>query len=180
MISEEIRLQIRKRAKFACEYCGVSETDSGGELTIDHYQPQSYQGSNELDNLIYCCTRCNSYKADYWPTNDNELALWNPRKEKSDRHFLHLADGKLHALTKKGDFTLQRLRLNRPPLVAYRHQKRAGEEKTRLLTQLYEALKLLEQLEQSYAALLDEQKKLFEQQQRLLNLLIGKNSDQNE
>jgi hypothetical protein len=48
MISETLRLQVRQRANFACEYCGVTETDSGGELTIDHYQPQSQNGSDEL------------------------------------------------------------------------------------------------------------------------------------
>jgi hypothetical protein len=41
-ISPELRQYVRKRADFACEYCGVSEIDSGGELTIDHYCPQRH------------------------------------------------------------------------------------------------------------------------------------------
>ncbi len=28
-----IRKEVRRRADFMCEFCGISETDSGGELT---------------------------------------------------------------------------------------------------------------------------------------------------
>ena len=30
-----------RNALGACEYCGVTETDSGGPLTVDHFQPQA-------------------------------------------------------------------------------------------------------------------------------------------
>ena len=32
--------QVCQRAGGACEYCGVTETDSGGPLTVDHFHPQ--------------------------------------------------------------------------------------------------------------------------------------------
>jgi hypothetical protein len=35
-ITAAMRLAVRQRAGFACEYCGVREEDAGGELTIDH------------------------------------------------------------------------------------------------------------------------------------------------
>jgi hypothetical protein len=35
-IAEGLREQVRKRANFACEFCGIMETDMGGGLTIDH------------------------------------------------------------------------------------------------------------------------------------------------
>ena len=38
-ISSDAREAVRRRATFACEYCGVSETDTAGALTIDHNQP---------------------------------------------------------------------------------------------------------------------------------------------
>jgi 5-methylcytosine-specific restriction endonuclease McrA len=63
-ISDEIRNRVRQRADFVCEYCGVTETDTGGILTIDHFQPKSRGGSDDPDNLIYCCNRCNQYKLD--------------------------------------------------------------------------------------------------------------------
>jgi len=34
-ISPELHEAVRQRAHFACEYCGVSETDSAGPLTVD-------------------------------------------------------------------------------------------------------------------------------------------------
>lgn len=40
-ISTELRQRVRELANFACEFCGVTEADTAGELTVDHYQPQS-------------------------------------------------------------------------------------------------------------------------------------------
>ena len=39
-----IRNEVRHRAEFKCEFCGISEADSGGELTIDHFHPKSKGG----------------------------------------------------------------------------------------------------------------------------------------
>lgn len=52
---DEIRETVRVRAQFACEYCGVRETDSGDLLTIDHFQPVGKGGDDSLENLVYCC-----------------------------------------------------------------------------------------------------------------------------
>lgn len=49
MISAELREQVRQRANFAYEFCGVSETDVGAKLTIDHFQPQSREGSDTAE-----------------------------------------------------------------------------------------------------------------------------------
>ncbi len=35
-ISAGTRRLVRDRAHFACEFCTVTETDTGGELTIDY------------------------------------------------------------------------------------------------------------------------------------------------
>lgn len=64
-IPANIRERVRKYANFACEFCGVSETDTGGLLTIDHYQPKTKGGKDNFENLLYCCTRCNQYKMNY-------------------------------------------------------------------------------------------------------------------
>lgn len=56
---DEVREAVRTRAEFHCEYCGVRETDSGDLLTIDHFQPVGKGGDASLDNLVYCCMRCN-------------------------------------------------------------------------------------------------------------------------
>jgi hypothetical protein len=119
-ISAELGERVRLRATFAFEYCGVSETDSGGKLTVDHFHPRSRGGNDDLVNLLYCCYRCNLHKADYWPTKPGDPVLWNPRREPMGAHLRLLPDGALYPLTPTGEFTLKRLRLNRPQLVGYR------------------------------------------------------------
>src|SRR5438270_93027 len=108
-LSRDLLDAVRRRALFACEYCGVTEDASGGELTIDHYQPRALGGPTEADNLVYCCFRCNSYKADYWPAGPTDTTLWNPRRNKRDAHFLLLQNGELFPVTEVAAFTIERL-----------------------------------------------------------------------
>ncbi len=171
-VSIGVREQVRRYANFACEFCGVTETDTGGELTIDHYQPKSKGGADSFDNLLYCCARCNQYKMDYWPVHPDNVSLWNPRQERSSQHFLELDDGTLHPLTAIGVFTLQRLRLNRPPLVAYRLRKHQRERELHLLARYRELVELLGHLQKQTATLLMEQQELLEEQRSLLQLLL--------
>src|SRR3954470_16990828 len=175
-ISAETRLYVRQRASFACEYCGVAENDTGGELTIDHYHPQSLGGSDTIDNLLYSCQRCNQYKSDYWPVTADASSLWNPRQGPSADHMLNLADGTVYPLTPVGVFTIRRLRLNRPPLIAYRLQQQGQAEDRRLLTELREMVALLEQLQQRHATLLTEQRALLEEQRTLLTILLNRSN----
>lgn len=170
-LSVEVRELVRARANFACEFCGVTEVDTGGELTVDHFQPRVHGGSDDPANLLYCCYRCNQYKADYWPAAPDDPGLWNPRIEPSGGHLSLLGDGRLHALTRSGDFTLQRLRLNRPALIAHRARMMGGVEQRRLLDRCRELIRLHEQLQQARAELLAEQQQLLEEQHSLLRRL---------
>jgi hypothetical protein len=174
-ILSEIREQVRRRANFACEFCGVSETDVGGQLTIDHFQPKSKGGEDSLENLLYSCIRCNQYKQDYWPARADDLSLWNPRQEPASLHFLELDDGKLLPLTLIGEFTIKRLRLNRSPLVAYRLSKRKKAEEIRLLKQYKDIVQLLGQLNEQLVTLVEEQQQLLEEQRELLRFLLRRN-----
>jgi hypothetical protein len=174
-IPSEIREQVRQRANFACEFCGVSETDVGGQLTIDHFQPRSKGGEDFLENLLYCCIRCNQYKQDYWFTGADELSLWNPRQEAASIHFLELDDGKLLPRTPTGEFTIKRLRLNRSPLVTYRLSKRRQAEEIRLLKQYKDLIQLLGQLNEQLVMLVEEQQQLLEEQRELIRFLLRGN-----
>ena len=171
-LSADIRERVRQRANFACEFCGVTETDAGGQLTVDHFQPSTKGGGDGLENLLYCCARCNQYKLDYWPTPPNGLMLWNPRYEPASKHFLELGNGTLYPLTVTGDFTLRRIRLNRPPLVAYRLRKWKQIEEIRVLTRYRDLVQLLEQLHTQLHILMEEQQELLEEQGELLRLLL--------
>ena len=166
-----IREKVRRRDNFMCEFCRISETDSGGELTIDHFKPRSKGGDDSHDNLIYCCIRCNQYKLDYWPANDAGLMLWNPRRENFESHFLELDDGKIYPLTVTGSFTLRRLRLNRHPLVANRLRKRQEAENIRLLKQYQNLAKLLEKMLLQQTEQMVQERRLMEKKYKLLQFL---------
>jgi hypothetical protein len=170
---EDVEL-VRIRAGFACEYCGVTETDCGGPLTVDHHCPQAHGGSGSPDNLVYCCWRCNLYKAAYWPSGLADLILWNPRDDSRDRHLLLLADGRLHARTPVGEFTLARLRLNRPALVAQRIRRLSQVAEQGLLERYRDVLAILEQMQQRHATLLEDHRALLQEQRELIRLLMSK------
>jgi HNH endonuclease len=170
-VSNTLLDQIRQRARFACEYCGVTETDTGGVLTLDHFQPRSRDGTDALDNLLYCCFRCNLYKADYWPLRPDDPVLWNPRQEAREAHLLLLSDSRLYPITSTGEFTLERLRLNRPALIAYRMHRRLQGEEELLLMRYRDTLSLLEQLRKQHLSLLEEQRALLAEQQAWMRLL---------
>jgi len=172
-LPEAIREQVRQRAHFACEFCSVTEADAGGLLTIDHFQPSTQGGGDTPDNLLYCCPRCNQYKADYWPASPSEPSLWNPRQTPRTTHFVQLDDGTLHPLTSVGAFTMRRLRLNRPPLIAHRLRRRMWADDARWLARYRDLIKALEHLNRQQAALLEEQHQLLEEQHALLLRLLG-------
>lgn len=171
-VSAELRETVRERARFACEYCGVAENDTGGLLTIDHFQPQVRGGADDAENLLYCCHRCNLYKADYWPAQPTDPTLWNPRHDPISLHLLALADGLLYPITPEGTFTLRRLRLNRPPLVAFRRHRQAQAEQVHLLGRQRDVIGLLEELHRQHAVLLEEHRALLEEQRKILRLLV--------
>jgi hypothetical protein len=169
----DVVAQVRQRANFACEYCGASETDTAGELTVDHYQPRACGGPDDLGNLLYCCYRCNLYKADYWPAQPGDPVLWNPRQEPLETHLLLLADGRLHPVTGTGQFTLRRLRLNRPALVAHRLRRWSQGEVAKVLKEYQELLTALRQMHDRLAAALEEHRALLQQQRALMRHLAG-------
>lgn len=57
--------EVRQRYQRCCGYCGVTETEGGGELTVDHFRPVSAGGDDREENLVYACFRCNLYKGDF-------------------------------------------------------------------------------------------------------------------
>jgi hypothetical protein len=53
-VSETTFQLVRERAEFRCEYCGVSEDETGGILTIDHYRPLRCDGRVANPALPVC------------------------------------------------------------------------------------------------------------------------------
>ena len=54
-MDEQRREKVRERYNAKCGYCEVHETDTGATLTIDHHRPLAYGGTENDENLVYCC-----------------------------------------------------------------------------------------------------------------------------
>jgi len=61
-LPKSIRFEVFKRDKFTCQYCGQKAPDV--LLHIDHIEPVSKGGTNEIVNLITSCFDCNLGKSD--------------------------------------------------------------------------------------------------------------------
>ncbi len=144
---------IRQRYAYACGYCGVTEVSAGGLLTVDHHRPLSSGGSDDLDNLVYACVRCNQYKHSYWPTATDEalgLRVLHPMQDLLTQHYrINRQTGHLDPLTETGQFHIILLRLNRPQLVKHRL---AQELRTVLAGKLDLLEKQIHELQKTIAA----------------------------
>ncbi len=61
-ITKKNRFEVFKRDSFTCQYCGSMAPDV--ILEIDHINPVSKGGTNEMMNLVTSCKDCNSGKKD--------------------------------------------------------------------------------------------------------------------
>jgi hypothetical protein len=85
-ISKKIRFEVFKRDSFRCVYCGRSAPEV--ILHIDHVQPHSKGGPDDIFNYVTACEDCNRGKG-ATPLDDNstvmrqkaELDKLNERKE---------------------------------------------------------------------------------------------------
>jgi hypothetical protein len=61
-LSKKIRFEVFKRDSFKCQYCGTAAPEV--ILHVDHIEPHSLNGSNDIMNLITACDKCNLGKSD--------------------------------------------------------------------------------------------------------------------
>jgi hypothetical protein len=110
------RNALRALYHYRCAYCGTTEVDTGGELTVDHFQPRARGGADVPSNGVYACITCNDYKGDYWQP-DAVSRILHPMHDHLADHIHEGEDGRLVSLTTTGQFHIERLQLNRPQLV---------------------------------------------------------------
>ncbi len=48
------RMQVLEAGGYQCAYCGAPAS------TVDHVLPLARGGTSDVDNLVPCCSRCNS------------------------------------------------------------------------------------------------------------------------
>jgi hypothetical protein len=139
-----LRQSVRTQYNFRCGYCGVSETNMGAEMTIDHFMPRVQGGDDSLPNLVYCCHACNEFKGDYWHV-EPDTSLLHPLLDNMGDHYVLQEDGRFIASTTRGQNHLNVLHLNRPELIAFRLEQ---QEITLLRQRNQELRQLLEEVQQ--------------------------------
>lgn len=60
-ITKKLRFEVFKRDGFTCQYCGRTPPDV--TLEIDHINPKSKNGKDDINNLITSCFDCNRGKS---------------------------------------------------------------------------------------------------------------------
>lgn len=71
-LSKKTRFEVFKRDSFTCHYCGRKAPDV--VLQVDHIQPRSKKGKDDLLNLITSCFDCNMGKKDRELSDDSVVA----------------------------------------------------------------------------------------------------------
>jgi len=124
-IPQVMQEQVRQRANFLCEYCHASERWQYVQFTVDHFMPITLGGADDIDNLALACFHCNRRKSNHLtavdPLSARETALFNPRRDRWQDHFIWSVDGLMMlGLTPTGRATVEALLLNRDRIMNIR------------------------------------------------------------
>ncbi|NEO76721.1 HNH endonuclease [Moorena sp. SIO4G3] len=113
-MTKELKRLVSHRAKSLCEYCLISEQDSGG-CQFDHIISVKHGGETSAENLAYACLYCNLNKGTdlgsiIWRTGDL-VRFFNPRRDPWSEHF-RLDGAMIQSLTDIGEVTAKILQFN--------------------------------------------------------------------
>jgi hypothetical protein len=115
-VPAEVREQVRRRARDACEYCRLPQKATVVPHQVDHIIGKQHHGQDDPANLCLCCIRCNLKKgpniASIDPGTGQVVALFHPRIQVWHSHFLLNLDGILAGVTAEGRATVRLLGMN--------------------------------------------------------------------
>ncbi len=90
-MNQKLRQKVLERANGLCEYCRYPESEAAIRHHIDHVTARQHGGSDDEENLCFCCAVCNRYKGPNLSSVDPETqavtTLYNPRKQIWTEHF---------------------------------------------------------------------------------------------
>lgn len=125
--------ELRWDCLFLCAYCLIAEIEAGGtDFHIDHYFPKKKFPAmlEEYWNLLYTCETCNKKKLEWYPGKPpwpEDLYIVRPDLENPSRHMEEFQAPdrsiQLRGKTRVGDFTIERLDLNRQDLRTLRKMR---------------------------------------------------------
>lgn len=116
-IPENLRSEVAQRAGYRCEYCRLPESYAIYPFEVDHIIAINHGGKTVIENLAYCCMRCNRMKGTdlttIIPGSDEIIRLFNPRKDNWSEHF-EIQEGVIYGRSSGGKATVQLLAINTP------------------------------------------------------------------
>lgn len=114
-VSQKLRQRVRKRAFGICEYCLMHEDLLMFSPQVDHIISIKHGGEYDVENLAFCCIRCNRNKGTDLGSilHDKRkiIRFYNPRVDKWPDHF-EIRDAKIVPLTSTGQVTEKIFRFN--------------------------------------------------------------------
>jgi 5-methylcytosine-specific restriction endonuclease McrA len=124
-ISNKKRQQLLHLSGRKCEYCLCLIDFIPDPYTIEHIIPIAKGGTNEVDNLAIACFGCNLFKQNkttlFDIVTEQEVRLFNPRKNKWNEHFSWNDNfTEIIGTTAIGRVTVNQLKLNRTGLINIR------------------------------------------------------------
>lgn len=127
-IPARLRRLVLRRSAGRCEYCHLSQLGQEATFHIDHVLPLANGGDTVVNNLALACVSCSLRKGARRtaidPATGEEVTLFNPRRERWSEHFAW-REVELLGLTATGRATIAALALNRPLILAIRHEEAA-------------------------------------------------------
>lgn len=112
----------------SCGYCTLTEKEANAiGFEIDHYEPVTARRDleNEYTNLMWSCSRCNSFKGDVCPPAEARASgyfFYRPDTEVWTGHF-EQSGFRLNARSTCGQFTIDNTELNRNDLQRMRRAR---------------------------------------------------------
>lgn len=114
-VPSKLRRAVGRRARHACEYCLIAESDTVVGCQVDHIVSEKHGGRTEAANLAYARAFCNRYKGSDLASVDSRsgdlVRLFNPRSDRWSDHF-ELDGALINARSDVGAVTVELLRMN--------------------------------------------------------------------
>lgn len=77
------KIYIYERDNRRCFYC--NKYLKFKQITLDHYLPKSYGGTQDVYNLVVCCKKCNKLKGSFVPKDYEDTIINLFKRAVSDR-----------------------------------------------------------------------------------------------
>jgi CO dehydrogenase/acetyl-CoA synthase alpha subunit len=169
-LSKKIRFEVFKRDSFTCQYCGKSAPDV--ILEVDHINPVSNGGKDEIMNLITSCFDCNRGKSNVKISDDSIIEKQKKQIDELNERRLQLEmmlkwrDGLLNIKKIEGKKAIQMFNDHFDTLSLAEH----GEKTMNAHVNKYGLIKVLDTLEQMF----DKYSKSYPDEDELFDIVFNK------